>query len=171
MAAQLFSLQLLREIAQGNPHFLKKGEGHFRLLGDLLSIASSTSMDSLSALQPDLYHHSGHSGNGCRGACQQAAVQILGLLAVHDEQAARVFMQQLVPQTIRAECDNVWQTVSEHFAAVKACWPALSAALHTAASWKVDAGGPYRGLMGQAPSVDSFLNVQRAHRLAMLCIS
>ena len=108
-------------------------------------------------------------------------MQILGLLAVYEEHAAKAYMEQLVPQTIRgsSSCDSVWQTVMEYYNAVKACWPSIAASVEAPAvspiiggvGQQADASSMLNGkMMGQGLCGDKWLDVQRVHRLAMMSI-
>lgn len=164
---QLFHLHLLRDIAERMPCIV--GEtGRSKLLSSLVAIATPTQG---TATAQASYPVERQSALSTAAACQLAAVQVLGLLAVHQEQAARVFMQHVVPVTIRGGADRVWQATMESYSAVKACWPALVAAVdapaaHGNGAWQT-AGRPDTGSCGE---LDTLLNVQRAHRLALMSV-
>lgn len=167
MQPQLCHLHLLREITKRMPYVVEE-TGPSKLLSSLVAIATPT-QGTATAQAP--YPIERQSALSTAAACQLAAVQVLGLLAVHQEQAAKVFMQQVVPLMIRGGADRVWQATMESYKAVKACWPALVAAVdapaaHGNGAWQT-AGRPDTGSCGE---MDTLLNVQRAHRLALMSV-
>ena len=161
MQPQLCRLHLLREIAKRMPYVVEE-TGPSKLWSSLVAIATPT-QGTATAQAP--YPIERQSALSTAAACQLAALQVLGLLAVHQEQAAKVFMQQVVPLMIRGGADRVWQATMESYKAVKACWPALvnecnvaaidTPAAHGNGAWQT-AGRPDTGSCGE---MDTLLNV------------